>query len=636
MTEDYKERIIKYLTNNYNEEQESTTPFFVNDIELKTISENIYNYFDTIKGYIQGKDGKGNDLDLGFIYGIKNNKGVIAIVDNTFNVIQVITKYDSGTDFSEWLCLNIDITNGNIYGVDYKSSTARFILLNNFLIKTTTQTQYEVKLRNSYNIALPQNATESGVKYVEKRPNAAFYVIIGTRQDPNTSAIVPYTITYQINVGAQNEINYYYYTSGQSHDYTIKGYIIVWSGDTFVARIGAYKEISGDIFYTEFWYDDGTAGIVINYDIQLNYNYPLRIDLRITDIKITNNYSFVSYQLYNNVLNQLVGAVLAEIDYYSSEPVEIYNITYDEGLNYYDIGINLYKNKNILYFYSYKNINSPSQPSLAAYEVTFGLVDDERNILSTTTDNLEIYNILGLPLFNVISNYNMLIYNLVGSSTTSLQATQIFNENNYNFTDYQDYNSMLPTSGILYDENNKIIYARNLYNKTISGNTTTSTLEISNMLLNDVTISQQDLLGATNGILISNTDNITKNIYEELYINFINTISMQNRNTAEYVSNITGASRLNSSISHTIDYTDVTLNKIRINYADNTSYVKSINPASQISQFVYKYEFNIYVTKAITNIELISNDTNTTYQTIDASQLEINKAYKISQNVEIQ
>ena len=195
---------------------------------------------------------------------------------------------------------------------------------------------------------------------------------------------------------------------------------------------------------------------------------------------------------------------------------------------------------------------------------------------------------------------------------------------------------MVPTSGILYDSDGNTIFARNLYNKIVNGNITTSSLEVPNMLLNDTTISQEDLLGATNDTLVTNEDDITKNIYEDLFINFINTLTMQDQNTQEYVYNLNGATRLNVSISNTTDYTNATLNKIRINYTDNTSYVKSISPATRISQFVYQYVFNVYVTKAISTIELISNDTLTTYETIDGTDFEIDKAYRITQNVEIQ
>ena len=154
MTNDYKERIIKYLTNNYNEGTESTTPFFAENVNVKEIQNNFHSIFTTIDGYIQGKDGKGNELDIGFIYGsyVYNSKlaGRIVIVDSEFNILQTIDEFNTGTKFNRFTALNIDVANGNIYGIDKPGDNYRFLLLNNFLIKTPAQQNYEVKLRNSY------------------------------------------------------------------------------------------------------------------------------------------------------------------------------------------------------------------------------------------------------------------------------------------------------------------------------------------------------------------------------------------------------------------------------------------------------------------------------------------------------
>ena len=240
-------------------------------------------------------------------------------------------------------------------------------------------------------------------------------------------------------------------------------------------------------------------------------------------------------------------------------------------------------------------------------------------------------------LLNVSNTYNLYTYNIIGSnSNVMLSVQQIFNELNYNYEDYQDISSLVPNSGILYNSD-KIIYARNLYNKVVNGNTTTSTLEIPNLLLNDIDINKQSLLGGTNGILVNNNETITKNVYENLYINFYNTLTMQNRNTALFISNLVGASRFNNSISNVIDYSQTKIGKVRVNYSDDTSLVKTINPATRISQFVYQFSFNVYVpgTKDIVSIELISNDEGTSYQTITGLNLENSKSYKITQNVEI-
>ena len=51
-------------------EQSSTTPLFQT---LNSTTTTINDYVDAVQGYIQGRDGKGNPLDIGFIYGEKNN-----------------------------------------------------------------------------------------------------------------------------------------------------------------------------------------------------------------------------------------------------------------------------------------------------------------------------------------------------------------------------------------------------------------------------------------------------------------------------------------------------------------------------------------------------------------------------------
>lgn len=614
MTQDYKERIIKYLTNNYSQDPESTTPFFASDIELVTMQDNFSNYFDTIQGYIQGKDGKGNDLDTGFVYGLKNNKGIIVVVDNNFNILQDIDSYNTGTKFGEWICLNIDITNGNIFGLDEDNGNKRFLLINNFLIKTPAQQNYEVKLRNDYVIDLAYEGVVSNIQYIEKCPSASLYLLIGTNNAK------PHLATYKIEVGATNElINYGYNGNIQS---PIETYNLIWSGENYSIRLGCWQ--LSDNSYKELVFD-GT-----NYSLVSNFAMPKasmcmnnQTTYFIFDIRPSSSTHFmVLTRLNANKTGIIINPFIFQRE-----------IEYDNSYGGF-----FYKKNNQIYGMIYIATNMPANPANTIYEYTFGTLDDEDNFLCKTKGGFLGYSLMILTyrLFNVVTSYNLLTYNLVGRTNLKMTTKQIYNDNNWNYTDYQDYNSMIPNSGLLYDEDGNIIFARNLYNKTLNGNSTMSTLEVPNMLLNDITISQQDLLGQTNGTLITNTEDIEKNIYEDLFINFNNTITMQNQNTQQYVYNLNGATRLNNSISNTADYTNATLNRIRINYVDNTSYVKSISPAIQVSQFVYKYEFNIYVTKLINTIELISNDTNTTYQTIDASQLEINKAYKISQNVEIQ
>ena len=632
MTDEYKERVIKWLTGNYEIEQNSTEPLFQ---ELNKTTTTINDYISVALGFIKGKDGKGNELEVGFIYGLDSNEdGVILIVDDDFNILQVINEYDTGTKLGKFVCLNIDKTNGNIYGVDISSSKYRFILLNNFMIKTPTQENYQVKLRNSYFL----NFTHSNFipYYVEKRPSDSFYVMTGMTNKPMVA-------TYKIEVGSTNELNEYEWSGTYSNYLMLKAYNITWTGEEISEKIGCFNIVVHgsdwqEIRYLELNFNGET--ITKTFDIYVD-EVSSTVDKiqSFSGIEMTNTETFVYYNK-----NDESDSRLYKIDYDNQGIIYYYEIEGDDTLNYVWTGLKTIKIDNTIYFYGYENTTDPSDNTQAEIRLYFGIITSKNGapyILNKSFEAGKLYDIvvyMGQDIFYVSKLYNLSTYHLAGSrSSTLVSVKQIYNQLNYNFDDYQDINSMVPTSAWLYDENDKIIYARNLYNKVVNGNTTTSTLEISNLLLNDIDITKQSLLGETNGILVNNNEIITKNVYENLYINFYNTLTMQNRNTALFIPNLVGASRLNSSISNIADYSEAKIGKIRINYSDNTNFIKTINPATKISQFVYQYSFNVYVpgNKNIISIELISADEGTTYQTITGLNLENSKSYKITQNVEI-
>lgn len=631
MTDEYRERIIKWLTGNYEIEQSSTDPLFQ---DLNKTTTTINDYISATIGFIKGKDGKGNDLGVGFIYGLDSNgDGVILIVDDDFNIIQVIDEYDTGTKFGKFVCLNIDKTNGNIYGVDINSSKYRFILLNNFMIKTPAQENYEVKLRNSYFLNFTHN--DFIPYYVEKRPSDSLYVITGMTSNPMVA-------TYKIEVGSTNELNEYEWSGTYSNYLMLKAYNITWSGEDINEKIGFLNVVVKgpdwqEIRYLEFNFNGKTITKTLDMYIDEVASNINKIQA-FSGIEMTNTETFIHYNRDDES-----DSILYKIDYDNQKVIYYYEIKGNDTLDYVWTGLKTIKIDNTIYFYGYENIDSPNDNTQAEIRLYFGIITSKNGapyIINKSFEAGKIYDIvvyMGQDIFYVSKLYNLSTYHLAGSrSSTLVSVKQIYNQLNYNFDDYQDISSLVPNSVWLYNDN-KIIFARNLYNKVINGNTTVATVEVPNMMLNDIDIEQQDLLGQTNGLLISNSEIIQKNIYEDLFINFYNTLTMQNRNTALFIPNLVGASRLNNSISNVIDYSDAKIGKIRVNYSDNTSLVKAINSATRISQFVYQFSFNVYVpgTKNITSIELISADEGTTYQTITGLNLENSKSYKITQNVEI-
>jgi len=212
----------------------------------------------------------------------------------------------------------------------------------------------------------------------------------------------------------------------------------------------------------------------------------------------------------------------------------------------------------------------------------------------------------------------------------------IYNPNNYNGLPYIDVSSLVPNSGVLYDNLDNIIFARNLYNKIISESATTSTLEIPNKLLNDILISKQNLVGETNITHINNNDVIQKNIYETVYLNFTNLINIVNNNNDNSILNTTASAKLNHAINTLSEYDNTKMTKYRINYEDGTSIVSFFNIENQQEIYDrYTLTLTFYLNKKANNLEFISNDEQTVYCTIDLSNYEINKLYSLKQRVRI-
>ena len=158
--------------------------------------------------------------------------------------------------------------------------------------------------------------------------------------------------------------------------------------------------------------------------------------------------------------------------------------------------------------------------------------------------------------------------------------------------------------------------------------------------MNDVTIQLKELISETNNIMVSDSMEIVKNIYEELLINFINSIIVKNSNDINnIIINNTASNRINNSVSSpsVLDYSNSKIGKYKINYANDTSVINPIDSNLIYTGLSTNYIITVYVPidYGITSIQLLSNDEETVYQTIDCSNLENNKYYTINQKMEV-
>ena len=352
----------------------------------------------------------------------------------------------------------------------------------------------------------------------------------------------------------------------------------------------------------------------------------------IAKIKQKDNFYAIIHQVKDSGPNTDLYALYQIFNIKDGTVVEIYNNqfiinNYTDGQDYGGLGMSIRGNDVSIFMLCFTNTST--------YTLYIGrIANNQVYLVEKNNINQPIPN--PIVFYNVTKQFNL--YNYQFQLWNKLYSTlEIYNESNYNGLPYQNIDSMVPNSGILYNSSNIPIFARNLYNKTISGRITQSTIEVPNTYLNDDIISKEDLLGETNSILISNNQTITKNIYETLNINFLNTLQIRNDNDeTNSILNPVGASRLNNSISETIDYDNTKALKLKFNYSDGTSNTIQLNPIQidKISDTSYMYDVDIYVLKEITNLQIISNDGTTIYQTI-TSTFEVGKFYNITQMVEI-
>ena len=623
MTQDYKDNLLKYLTGNLDLESGDNIPIF--PTENETINRTIVN--DIINNLTTNEEAQ-NVLVLGKLYSETYNiyliygsysrsngtyYGYIYLVNDELNTIQMITKFASGARMFAITALNVDKDTGNLYGLSYNigenTHVTKILMFNNIFASGALSGVYEAILRNDY--ICPYNYSQPPYRQnrIIKSPDGATYYLI--LEDSGNLKIVRFTI----NVGAENEwivatINnsfnsqFYVRLDKSSGNEVLLFYAITTDNPSLYVEYNIYgenvtlkKSIQLEGLAT------GIASCVFVKNATSIYIYACYPSTGVNKIYKVNDNNLIKIYEVNSLYNE-----------------SGYNVNY---LTLFDI------NGGLFFYERYRNTTT--------WDISIGFIRNNNTYIKQSIGQYEGSSPVTLLYSHVADSFVKTVYNLATLyipfyETNGYTKKIIFDYNsiNYNGNTYSNINSLVPNKARLYDENNKMIFARNLYNKTINANTAISTLNIPNTNLNDVTIYKQSLIGETNYVLMNNQENITKNIYENLNINFYTTLRMINNNDPNNpIFNQNGSNRINSSVSSVKDYTNAKATKIRINYSDNTTKVQDIT--FDYGNEAYT-EFIIYVNKNIASIDFISNDENTIYNTI-RPELEIGKSYKISQSV---
>lgn len=648
MTEQFKQTLFDYLIGKLPKEQGTTEEIFksIDEIPRSEWAEFIPSSWNNFRyeGLIEVADSELLVLYGGYKATDNEVRGIITILNNSFIPIKTFYQYDSGTYLRYIQCM-IQEEDGTFSLIDcpdfptdenwsFTTSQKRFIMLNNFTQQVNNN--YILSLQKSY--ILPSNYFNFYCKKLFKDIESSHYVMVGNylkdQSSPDYDGIR--IIELKVNVGSENEWNK---IDDNGQGWLLGDSYVDFQDDNFYLKIllSGTKSSSRELY---LWTKDYSQSNPTLKSFKTFEFRPL-----VDSFQYQNQSIFINknelYFVQNNQRWGIPGSQDAKyigLYYYNDETTEFKTI-YEKYLGDYDYcnleAIYITENNNDLYIEFNNNITSTDNNTVADYYCQRLISYDWKPILISKQQ----YFLFGQRTFYVSNNFNLL--KMIMYPTNPRKVTwKLYNiKENYNSTKYNG-NTYINTNALISDNaeiysNNSLVFARNLYNKTLNNGTTTSTVEIPNNYLNDVDITSKNLLSETNLTMIEDTNVTQKNIYETLFINFINTLLIADRNNATQILNQQASTYLNNQINSNNGYFKAQIYpKVVITYQDNST--KEIAFEYQnIEDTSADIVFALYVDQPIQSAEIVSNDKSIVYQTINLTNLEQDKYYVIRQNLKV-
>lgn len=648
MTEQFKQTLFDYLTGKLEFQQGTNEEIFkeINTLPLSDwpfddniLPKNGWNEF-RYEGLIQVQNSELLVLYGGYKTTNNEVRGIITIVDNSFKPIKSFYQYDSGTYLQYIMCM-IQETDGTFtmttcpdYPRDknwsFSSSTKKFTMLNNFTQQINND--YVLTLQKSYDMPYKNNY----VRKMFKDPNSSHYVLLCSFLRDQNSPDYDKTriIEVKINVGSSNEWSY-----TDTDDNWILGdsYVEFDSDSNSFVELILTRSLNSDNrigLWTKRFNDSAYTFSTVH-----TFSYKPYID----SVNYDNQSVFLNknelYFVQNNQRWGNTGIVRPKyigLYYYNIQTKEFKTI-YEKYLGDYDYcdleAIYITSCNNKLYIEFNNNINSSNVTADYYFQ---RLENNQWSPIKVSENQFFRYSTRALYVSNQFNLLNCLSYmtNPQNQYWYLLNILENYSESKYNGQPYINTNAMIADNAEIYS-NDSLVFARDLYNKTLNNNTTVATVEVPNNYLNDIDITSKNLLSETNLDIIEDTNMMQKNVYETLYINFINTLLIADRNNATQVLNQQASTYLNSAINTDDSYDNAKLyENILITYQDgSTAEIKyGLEDVTDTSENIV---FGIYVDKPINDAKIVSNDKTINYQTIDLTSLEQEKNYNIKQKMEV-
>lgn len=653
MTQDFKDNLLKYLTGKLpsNATGENYAKFLQPSIDTSDVFEQLAtlnNYW--IGGVLQSKNADNSNASYNLIYGnysLPNDttyRGFFLVTDSEGKSLQLITTLTNTQLIPKCYCLAV-LEDGRFAGVFASSNTTnkfQFNILNNICLRLQTSDDFTAEFRSTVFIPTStqlNNCEDIGAIY--KNPVESKYLIAGRMNVYNGVEYVkvPVVTEFVYIVGQQQEWNDYSDSTPPSEmlltDCTISSLYGLWTDKGLNIDLLAYYVLRPE--YIAYCYKTDTNNTFNISAMKLGVAGKQVKNFKSLIIGTQNVYFGFNYS-DSSGLSSVIYRVDPNEEALFAKQIFERKGSADSTLwdsMYFDIQE---AGNEIITTYTYNTLVD-SKPQIQFYVGIVENNDVSDKMIGTTSTNVSHEMFILNNQFNLYNSHLII-------DDSMLTSKLVYNRNNYNGEPFENSTMLIPNSAVLYN-NDVPIFARNLYNKTINQNVTTSTVEVPNQNLNDIDINGENLLGKTNLVLNQETKTINKNIYEVLHVNFINTINLEDRNDTGNIklNPLNGQIGLNNVMSSDTSpygtYQDITLTKNLIEYQDGTFETHDIGQEQiTIANNIATYQIGVYLTKKAKNLYLVSQNTTAEsgnhYIVIDISSLDVKKDYTIQQNVRVE
>lgn len=618
MTNDYYINLADYYTNQLTSGTPSETitltePYVSEDFDTYFLnqSSNVGGVGYEITGYLNWDKSKnlvmyGYFTDGGGSF-YKSFIVRIPFINNNYDLTQAYcsTTYSGGTALPRFQELKVD-TDGSVYGIANGGTTYMLLMIGN-PFETNG-----IKYRQSY--AIP-SAYSSYVNYnrVIKKDNTGEYLIV--LYDGASSTLL---LHLTINVGASNTWEAFTY----GYSVVVYDYYITWNNTIELYLLTGNRNSDNSLFDIVYFngsamnyygsYSKGSAGSSF-YNGAKFYNKNI-IYYIVSNVDIDN--SIATNRVYKLDITTNANTLIASssLTYTTATPsallLQMNRRQQTQIVN------------GLVCFSFFKSDGSGTGTNI------FGVVANNNVYTLTSSLNISTTDLVTFFAKNLYNSYQILMPLKNYLDIVEFQ----YDSNGYNGVAYVDTDMLVPHRVELYNGSSKLLFNRDLYNLKVYSNVTEATVNVPNTMLNDDTIANSVLYGKTNYDLVSDNTSITKNIYENLMINFFNSIVV-----SDYTGRIynNGGARVNDSISKTNDMNNASASKLKVFYSNNTTAVHLL-PTPTITgsgnPMTIQYDTSIVVASlgSVLKYQILSNDEQTIYFEYDMSSVSPG-IYQLSQ-----